>query len=347
MAGPCSSTTWEVRAEKMKKQPTAITVPKGFEYLDRSLSEFEASFSHTSRNVFVMMPYSVAGSEQLFNAAQKEVEAHGLIALRADMKTFSQVLWWNVVTYMLGSSYGICIYEPNALCPFNPNISIEAGFMLALDKPVLFLVNSDTSRLPTDFSGHIYKEYRGAPSWRGRSIKAAVRDWIENDLSYCDYKNNKLIVFASLGGTCRCVMAKGILSQMLSVKKISGVSVEAAAIADPHHPRVSPSALHALRKLRASDWLKDHRPRKLSEYHQKRADLIVVLADPQLIRKSSAPTKVITAQDLFGKEIVNPYPDNEDDASRQLYVERCEELRAAIRDNFEEILRLASATPTY
>ena len=87
-----------------------------------------------------MMPFSTPTAESMYEAVAKELDDHGLIALRADMKAFSPVLWWNVVTYMLGSSYGIVIYEPTSNVPFNPNVSIEAGFMLALDRPVLFRV---------------------------------------------------------------------------------------------------------------------------------------------------------------------------------------------------------------
>jgi hypothetical protein len=134
---------------------------------------------------------------------------------------------------MLSSSYGIVIYEPSGKVHFNPNVSIEAGFMLALDRPVLFLANEKLRGLPVDFAGHIFKTYKSNPDKVGGSARDAVRDWIEHDLSYYDYGKKKLVLFVSLGGTCRCVMGKAILADLADKKKISGLAVEAAAVADP------------------------------------------------------------------------------------------------------------------
>src|ERR1017187_123749 len=133
-----------------------IAPPAGFEYIEPYRRKFLVQHPHFDRNVFVMMPFSPPASEAIFESVEQELDDHGLIALRADRKAFSPILWWKVVTYMLGSSYGIGTYEPCGI-PFNPNVSIEAGFMLALDRPVLFLVNEELRGLPVDFSGHIFK----------------------------------------------------------------------------------------------------------------------------------------------------------------------------------------------
>ena len=232
----------------MKRRFQDLPIPSGFAYLEPYLQKFVAMHPHVDRNVFVMMPFSTAKSDSIFDAVRKELQYHGLIALRADQKALAPVLWWNVVTYMLGSSYGIVVYEPRDEIPFNPNVSIEAGFMLALDRPVLLLAAEHLKKLPVDFSGHIFKTYHGDGGELEISAYSAIRDWVEHDLSYFDYGEKKLVLFVSLGGTCRCVLGKAILADLADRNKIAGLAVDAAAIADPHHATINPSALKAIRE---------------------------------------------------------------------------------------------------
>jgi len=297
------------------------------------------------RNVFIMIPFSTAASDVIFENVSKELEDHGLIATRADKRSFSPVLWWNVVTYMLGATYGIVIYEPNNNIPFNPNVSIEAGFMLAMDRPVLFLANQNLRRLPVDFSGHIFKTYSSDDQAAGESIRAAVRDWIEYDLSYYDYGSKKLVVFVSLGGTCRCVMAKAILSDLIDKKKITSVAVEAAAVADPHYATISPSGFRAIQETGRERWIQGHRPRKLCHYLQNRADLIIALTDATLARRRGGLNNIVTDQELFSTMIPNPYPDNEDGESLMKYRNVRDQIDQLIEGNFDKILDLANAKP--
>lgn len=328
----------------MSNRIQQATIPLGFEYIEPFLRKLLSDYPHVDRNVFVMMPFTSPNTESIYKAVSDEVSAHGLVPLRANQRAFSQILWWNVVTYMLGSSYGIVIYEPKEGVPFNPNVSIEAGFMLALDRPVLYLANSELKELPVDFSGHIFKTYDSTSL--NQTIKEAVKDWIEHDLSYYNYRSKRVVVFVSLGGTCRCVMAKGILSQLLNDKKITGITVEAAAAGDPHHSTVSPSAINVLAEIGCDQWLTGHRPRKLCQFLQDRADLIIVLTDKGYLRTDDQHTKVITDENLFGERITNPYPDREDEESLHRYRDSRTQLELAIQNNLDRILQLIDAVPT-
>lgn len=320
-------------------------VPSGFEYVNPYLSKLLRRFPHIDRNVFVMMPFSTAASESIFAAVKSELDDHGLIPLRADRKAFSPVLWWNVVTYMLGSSYGVVIYEPNDDVPFNPNVSIEAGFMLALDRPVLFLANDRLQSLPMDFAGHIFKSYDASGDTLEVTVRNSVKDWIQHDLSYYDYSDKKLILFVSLGGTCRCVMAKAILSDLLDKKKFSGVAVDAAAIADPHHATISASAVKAVAEIGCDRWIENLRPRKLCPYLQERADLVIAITDRPLARRPGSSDNVVTDKEFFGVNISNPYPDNEDEESLAKYRKVRDQLQDVISANLDRILERARAVP--
>jgi protein-tyrosine-phosphatase len=334
------------RGNEMSGRLQEMALPTAFEYIEPYRQKFLTQHPHVDRNVFLMMPFSTPTSEVIFENVAKELEHHGLITLRADGKAFSPVLWWNVVTYMLGSSYGIVIYEASGKVPFNPNVSIEAGFMLALDRPVLFLANEKLRGLPVDFAGHIFKTYKSDPDKLGGSARDAVRDWIEHDLSYYDYGKKKLVLFVSLGGTCRCVMSKAILADLADKKKISGLAVEAAAVADPHHATISPSALRAIQETGRERWIEKHRPRKLCAYLQDRADLIIALTDTALARRAEGLDKVVTDRELFGVTVPNPYPDKQDDESLKKYREVRDQLDYVINEKFDAILELANARPT-
>jgi protein-tyrosine-phosphatase len=320
-----------------------ILIPDGFGYLERYLHEFARVNPYLDRNVFIMMPFSGQPAESIFKTVAAELSHHGLVPVRADQRAFAPVLWWNIVTYMLGSSYGLVIYQPYEDITYNPNVSIEAGFMLAQDRPVLFLANESLSRLPTDFSGHIYKTYSSAR--RTPTVRAAVKDWIANDLSYYDYGDRKLILFLSLGGTCRCVMGKAILADLVDRHKIPGLAVDAAAVADPHHSTISPSAHRAITETHRERWIDKHRPRKLCAYLQDRANLIIMLTGGPLARSTASGSNVITDVQLFGESIPNPYPDNEDEESLTKYRAVRDQLDRLIESHFDDIVERAGARP--
>ena len=132
---------------------------------------------------------------------------------------------------------------------------------------------------------------------------------------------------------------------MLSQHKITSIAVEAAAVADPAHATISPSGVKALDEIGCIDWVKDHRPRKLSSYLQERADLIIALTDSKLPRPALPSTKWIRDIDLFGIAVSNPYPDTLDEASLERYRKTREELSEVINLKFNDILEKIDAIP--
>lgn len=327
----------------MKQRKQIAKIPQGFEYLNRYVDLFLDEYPHIDRNVFVVMPFSTEASKEIYQAINKSLNDHGLIPLRADKQSFAPALWWNVVTYMIGSSYGVVVYEPTETIAFNPNVSIEAGFMSALDKQVLFLSNGYQKSLPVDFSGHLFKIF--SASKIQDSITSAISDWVLHDISYFNYGDKKVVVFVSLGGTCRCVLAKALLSEKLYNLKVSNVVIEAAAVADPAHATISPSGVKALEEINCASWVGKHRPRKLSPYLQERADMLIALTDSSLPRPSTSKATVITDADLFGQAISNPYPDYEDEESLERYRKTRDELNAALDKVLPVILEKVDALP--
>ena len=141
-------------------------------------AEFEAAedaaqpmlaISPFEKNVFIMMPFRQEKDEHyedIERIIKDELEKLGLRGWLATDKDLSPTLWGNVSAFMVGCRYGIAVFtrkedvtsgkiEPE----FNPNVSLELGFMLSRGKKVLILKDSALETLNADLMGHLYKEF--------------------------------------------------------------------------------------------------------------------------------------------------------------------------------------------
>ena len=80
--------------------------------------------------------------------------------LAADAK-FHQNLWENVEFLMLACARGIAIVEDRFNPKLNPNVAMEWGWMRAMKKPVLYLVEKSVpaSQIPADVLGLIQARF--------------------------------------------------------------------------------------------------------------------------------------------------------------------------------------------
>ena len=60
---------------------------------------------------------------------------------------------------MHGCDFGVAIFDRVKTEYFNPNVSLEIGYMMAMGKDVLLLKDSTLSSLQTDLVGKLYHEY--------------------------------------------------------------------------------------------------------------------------------------------------------------------------------------------
>jgi hypothetical protein len=84
---------------------------------------------------------------------------HGIIGLRADDKEYADDLFANIKTYMHCCDFGIGVFERILEDNFNPNVSIEVGYMMGLRKNVCLLKDQTLKNLPTDLMGKLYKQF--------------------------------------------------------------------------------------------------------------------------------------------------------------------------------------------
>lgn len=112
------------------------------------------------RNVFVMMRYrETTHFRDIENALRAALRPYGLIARFAKDRAYTDQLWENVKLYMASSRYGIAVFEEIDEREFNPNVTLELGYMFGQGRRCLLLKDRRMPRLPTDVVGHIYRDF--------------------------------------------------------------------------------------------------------------------------------------------------------------------------------------------
>jgi hypothetical protein len=142
------------------------------------LSELQQT---SNQNVFVMMRYrSTPHFQEIEESIRETFSEYGLVARLAKDRAVVDDLWENIVLYMKHSRFGVAIFEDIDEREFNPNISLELGYMYALGKRCLLLKEKRMPRLPTDIYGRIYRDF-DALNLRS-SLEKQIREWCKIDL---------------------------------------------------------------------------------------------------------------------------------------------------------------------
>jgi len=158
---------------------TCIITPAGFRAVDcnfapimdvsvhrppveitESLARFRSDFPDSSRLAFIMMRFgNTPAHQRVLSGIRSALDPHGMVALRADEKQYHDDLYFNILTYMYGVRFGIAVFERIETDEFNPNVSLEVGYMLALGKSVCFLKDCTLQTLHTDLVGKLYRSF--------------------------------------------------------------------------------------------------------------------------------------------------------------------------------------------
>ena len=155
-----------------------MRLPPSLVHLRPHVTTFQANCTPARKNVFVMMRYRTqAQYAQIENAIRTSLGAAGLnVHLAKDRCYIPTDLWGNLCVYIIGCDFGVAVFEEIDTRDFNPNISIETGFMLALAKPVLLLKDQRMPHMPTDVVGHLYKDFDTYNI--GATIPAQLQAWL-------------------------------------------------------------------------------------------------------------------------------------------------------------------------
>jgi DNA-binding MarR family transcriptional regulator len=138
------------------------------------IEKFYMDHPDSSRCAFIMMPFSDTQyyvkyhkqyNDNFFELIKEICLNYHIEALRADSKYYTKEILPNIKTYMWGCDLGIAIFEKleNNNEPdsegYNPNVSLEVGYMMALKKTPLLLKDSRISKLHSDLIPIIYDSF--------------------------------------------------------------------------------------------------------------------------------------------------------------------------------------------
>jgi hypothetical protein len=128
--------------------------------LKKPLERFFKDFAKPHNCGFLMMKYEDTPlPTKLVKIIKDHFATYSFNILRADDKGYSDDLLANIKTYMHGCSFGVALFDRINSNYFNPNVSLEIGYMMSLEKPILFLKDKTLVSLQTDLVGKLYGEF--------------------------------------------------------------------------------------------------------------------------------------------------------------------------------------------
>jgi protein-tyrosine-phosphatase len=216
--------------------------------------------------------------------------------------------------------------------------------MLAHQKKLLLLKEQNLKSLPSDVTGHLYREFDAFNI--ENSVKYAVHSWLR-DVGIAKSPDEKLILFMSHGGTCRCAMAKIILRQALRRRNLPfKMRVESVARWYGSSDSASHGAIKAIKNAYGEDLLCDHRVTRICPGYLRDADLILTMEKDlaEGIQCEHLP-KIQTFNRFFRdseEDLLDPWPDDVPEAPAK-YKACLEDIRSAIVPNVDRITRFLAS----
>jgi protein-tyrosine-phosphatase len=286
-----------------------------------------------AKNVFLMMRFEASErNSDIFEAVREMLQRYDLNVLRADSKYYYDNLWDNMRAYMDASDMGIAVFDKIDKNDFNPNVSFELGYMIAKGKKLLILKEQKLKALPADILGKLYNNFDATRT--RESLKDGLRRWLV-DVGIAKSEGNKLVIFVSNGGTCRCTIAKVVLQQTLRRLVLPfRLNVIGAAKTYARSPGASHGARAAILREYGEDLLSEHCVTMLRPGLLEDADLIIPM-DEKLCSGFSAELrpKVKMFKRFFLDEdgdVADPWPFDNTDRAPQEFGNCLAEIRNAI-----------------
>lgn len=144
-----------------------------------SLKRLKDRFPDEKKVGFLIMRFTDRKPfSEIVSAIKDTAERFGVSVIRADENGFHDNLWENVQTHMHGCSFGIAVYERIDQDQPNPNVGLEVGYMMAMNKPVLLLKDQTVATLQADLAGKLYKDFD--PHDCEGTIPAQLETWFRD-----------------------------------------------------------------------------------------------------------------------------------------------------------------------
>jgi len=144
------------RKPNQKISEEAVSNPE----IATGLEKFRSDYPVGSKTAFIIMQFGgTKPHAAVVNCIKETLRSHGITALRADDKEYMDDLFPNIKTYMHACDFGVAVFDRITEDDFNPNVSLEVGYMLGMGKNVLLLKDKTLKQLQTDLTGKLYKPF--------------------------------------------------------------------------------------------------------------------------------------------------------------------------------------------
>ena len=161
-----------LRRQIMKSEPPVE--------IQDSFASFKLDYPDPTKVAFIMMQFGkTKAHDEIVKAIKSVLDDCGLIGVTANDKQYHNDLFPNVMTYLYGCGFGIAVFERIEDEEFNPNVSLEVGYMFALRKLVCLLKDKTLKTLQTDLIGKLYKEFD--PQDPVKTIPSEISKWLSDN----------------------------------------------------------------------------------------------------------------------------------------------------------------------
>jgi hypothetical protein len=144
----------EILAQRIIDESVAL-IPAD---IKESSERFYKDYPEGTRTAFLIMQFTETDiHDKIISTIKSLLKGYNITVLRADDKEYSDDLFANIKTYMHCCEFGISIFERITEEEFNPNVSLEVGYMMGLKKPICLLKDKTLKNLQTDLAGKLYK----------------------------------------------------------------------------------------------------------------------------------------------------------------------------------------------
>jgi hypothetical protein len=143
----------------------------------KSLELFKEDHPDSLKTAFIMMKFGDSSAHlKITEAVKHSLNKFEILGIRADEKQYHDDLFYNILTYIYGCGIGIAVFERIEADEFNPNVSFEVGYMIALNKSVCLLKDRTLKTLQTDLIGKLYRVFD--PLDPSNTIPDAITRWL-------------------------------------------------------------------------------------------------------------------------------------------------------------------------
>jgi hypothetical protein len=147
--------------------------------IQESLARLKSDYPDERKIAFVMMRFGTsAAHDKIVTGIKKALAKHDVVGLRADDKEYHEDILWNIMTYIYGCGFGIAVFERLLSDDFNPNVSLEVGYMMALRKQICLLKDQTLPKLQTDLVGKLYRPFDTQDPVK--SIPPQLESWMKD-----------------------------------------------------------------------------------------------------------------------------------------------------------------------